>query len=325
MKPCSLRTVVGLAALSFAGLSRAAVLMDFDVTGWSGSGNWTDGVAGEQLTIGAGVPVKATDIVSFPGQVMHYASFNGASGFVSDASSLMAGLKEFTISAVIRVGGNPGNGSGNATNGWTFNPITAFELVNPNQGEFQFGFPSGNGLGGAVGLDGDHSIIGSAVAANTWATVAFTLDQDPLNSGTLTQFAISVYINGVLSAASAPFNYGAGTGAAIRDSPFGIGYNVINNLDRRYLTGDIAHVRYDNAVLSPAQLTADAANFLGTLTPVPEPSTGLLAIAGLAAGTLRRRRRQPQIATTAGELPGSDALHASSAGRADRWHALCNV
>jgi MYXO-CTERM domain-containing protein len=69
-----------------------------------------------------------------------------------------------------------------------------------------------------------------------------------------------------------------------------VGYNVVNSADRRFLTGDIAHLRFDNAALTQAELAADAANFLGTLE-VPEPSTGMLALAGLAAGTMRRRRR----------------------------------
>ena len=126
------------------------------------------------------------------------------------------------------------------------------------------------------------------MTANSWATVAFVLNQDPSNTNNLAEYNMALYINGVISATSATFTYGTTPGDVIRNSPFGVGWNVINSADRRFLTGDIAHIRYDNTALSPAQLAADAANFLNT---IPEPSTGLLAIAGLAMGTLRRKRR----------------------------------
>lgn len=274
------------AGLCTAGISRTAIVMDFDATNWSGSGAWNSSVGGEQLTIGVGAPTRATDTTSFPGQSLHYTSYAGNSGFVSDASSLMAGLKEFTISAVIRVGSTPGLGGGAVGSGWNYNPITAFEIGGGNQGEFQFGFPSSNQLSGAVGLNGDNAINGSAVTANVWTTVAFVVNQDP-NNNNPNVYNMSIYTNGTLSAVSGLINYGASPGDAIRNSPFGVGFNVISNGDRRFLTGDIAHIRYDNSALTPAQLGADAANFLGT---IPEPSTGLLALAGLALAGMRRKR-----------------------------------
>ena len=288
MSSHSLRLAVAASGLIAAGISRAAIIMDWDATGWSGSGPWTSSVGGEQLTVGIGAPTKGADTTSFPGQSLDFTSYNGGSGFVSDSSSLVAGLKEFTISAVIRVSATPGAGAGVPGNGWTYNAITAFELPGGNQGEYQFGFPNNHVLSGAVGLNGDHAVNGSAVTANTWTTVAFVLNQDPANINDLTQYNMALYINGALSATSATFNYGGAPGDSIRNSPFGVGWNVIASGDRRFLTGDIAHLRFDNTALSPAQLASDASNFLGT---IPEPSAGLLTVGGLAAATMRRKRR----------------------------------
>lgn len=272
--------------------AQAAVIMEWNASDWSGSGAWTDTVAGEQLTTGAGTITQAVDNTSFSGsnQAITSTVYDGSSGFVSDATSLMGGLQEFTISAVIRVGATPGANAGPLGSGWQYNVISGFELGGGNQGEFQFGFHSGNTLNGAVGLNGDQFIQGGSVPANQWATVAFVLNQDPNNTGTLTEYSIITYINGVSQGTSGVITYGGETGAAIRDSPFGVGYNVIGGGDRRYFTGEIAHLRYDNTALDQATLTANAANYLGTLEPVPEPTAGLLALLGVSVAAARRRR-----------------------------------
>lgn len=265
--------------------------MEWNASNWSGTGVWTDSVAGEELTLGAGAVTKAVDNASFPGQTITSTVYNGASGFVSDASSLMGGLKELTISAVIRVNATPGAGAGPIGSGWQYNVITGFELGGGNQGEFQFGFHSGNTLNGAVGLNGDRFTQGGIVPVGQWATVAFVLNQDPNNTSTLTEYSILTYINGVAQGTATTVSYGTGTGEFIRNSPFGVGYNVVNGGDRRYFTGDIAHLRYDDTALSQVQLSSDAANYLGTLESVPEPTASLLAFVGAAFAVGRRRRK----------------------------------
>lgn len=280
-----------LFALSVPQAAPAAVIMEWDASSWSGTGAWTDSVAGEQLTVGVGSVTKAVDTTSYPGQTITSTVYNGASGFVSDATSLMGGLKEFTISAVIRVGATPGAGAGPIGSGWQYNVITGFELGGGNQGEFQFGFHNGNTLNGAVGLNNDRYTQGGSVPANQWATVAFVLNQDPNNNGTLGEYSILTYINGVAQGSAAVVTYGGSPGDAIRNSPFGVGYNVVNSGDRRYLTGEIAHLRYDNTALGQVQLAADSATLLGTLEAVPEPTSGLLALLGTAFAAGRRRRK----------------------------------
>lgn len=292
-RPSFVLTSAAAACVLFAQTSHAATVMEWDASSWSGTGAWTDSTAGEQLTNTVGTVTKAVDSTTFAGSGKQITTtvYNGSSGFESDASSLLGGLKEFTISAVIRVGATPGAGAGPAGNGWTYNAVTAFEIGNNNQGEFQFGFDNANKLNGAVGLNGDNFVGGGTVPADQWATVAFILNQDPNNNGTSTEYNLSTYINGVLQGTSGVLTYGGGTGEFIRNSPFGVGFNVVGGGDRRFLTGDIAHLRYDNTALDQATLTADAANYLGTLENVPEPSTGLLALVGAAFAAARRKRR----------------------------------
>jgi hypothetical protein len=214
--------------------------------------------------------------------------FDGSSGFVSDGSTAMDGRKEFTISAVIRVGGSPGAGAN--SNPWNYNMITGLEIGGGGQGEFQFGFDGSGNLSAGVGFaaGGDGAFVGGAVPAGTWATVAMVVRQNP--SGVdASQFEFATYLNGVAYGAPAVTNYGGLNQVAA--SAFGVGYNVIDNGDRRYFTGEIAHLRFDDSALDASALSADAGNYLGTLESVPEPGAALLGFVGAAGAFLRRRRK----------------------------------
>lgn len=281
-----LTAAVALFAIQHA---TGAIIMEWDASNWSGSGGWTDSASGELLSIGAGAPTRAVDLTTFAGsnQAVTAAVFDGTSGFVSDGSTPMDGLKEFTISAVIRVGATPGAGAN--ANPWNYNMIVGLELPSGGQGEFQFGFDGDNRLNAGVGFGGggDASHVGGIVPANTWATVAMVVRQNPTgaNDG---EFEFATYLNGASFSAPTVVNY-AGLNQVVA-SAFGVGYNVIGNADRRFFTGEIAHLRFDDTALDSTALVAEAGTYLGTLEAIPEPSSAIMALFGTACLVFRRRK-----------------------------------
>lgn len=272
--------VIALVATSTA---NAGVLMNFNAANRSGAGAWSSSVGSEALTIGAGAVAVSTTDTDFAGtgKTASYVTFNGSSGFVSDVTPITAGLTQFTITAVVRVGANPGNGAGPDNQGFYYNMITGMEIGGAGQGEFQFGFSNTDTLNAATGLNNgsDDYSAGGTLTANNWATVAFVLT----NTGP-GNYSYQTYINGAAQGTATTGTLASGK--AVANSPFGVGYNV-DVISRRFLTGDIAMIRYDDVALDQSALTADAVNFAGL---IPEPSgTALFAMGAL--GLLIRRRR----------------------------------
>ncbi|MFD0894299.1 autotransporter-associated beta strand repeat-containing protein [Luteolibacter ambystomatis] len=251
----------GTGRLSVTTVATRAAIMEWRAEDWAGTGVWTDAISSEPATIGAGTPTVGSGTIQ--SKPVSTVQFNGSSGFASDSSSLLGNLKEFTVTAVIKVGATPGTGAGPDANAYQYNMITGFELGGANQGEFQFGFSSANTLNGAVACGGDFFVKGGAVTADEWKTVTMVVDQNP--SGTdATKYTIETFINGVSQGKSSALTYATSSpGDAIRNSPFGIGYNVVNGADRRFFNGEIARLRFDKIALAPAQIAEDAANFMG--------------------------------------------------------------
>ena len=203
--------------------------------------------------------------------------FNG--GFVT-ATAITNSLTEWTVEAWVNYDASKSSASNFLSNDqpdWNNDVLIG---IGPEEGTQ---VPAGNfgvvqqGRGASTGRD----FAGAPLAAGAWRHVAVI--------GSATAGTLSVFIDGVLAASDTAlingvtFNGADGFGTAT----LVVGASRPDGL--RPYRGLLDEVAIYDYVLTPAQLTAHA-----TITPIPEPSTYFLALAGLACGVYSlfgRRKR----------------------------------
>ena len=286
-----------IAAAAFAlcvsggvGTTFGSVIMDWDASTWAGgAATWKDTAGGVVAVRGAGQPTKATAMIGM--STVDIIQFGGSSFDINTPPNpanpihKLVGLQQFTISAVFRVTVGA-TGAGGENDFYNNNGITGVEIGGAGVGDWALGLSKNNGnaaINGGTGLaSGDTGTQGPNVNDGRFHTAAFVVRN--VDGTTFTQ---TMYLDGVKVGAVDTATYGGGS-ASIVNSRFSIGARLDGG--NGFFPGDLARLQFDNTPLTAAQAAAQAANYLGETSAVPEPaSLGLLGLGGL--GLLARRRR----------------------------------
>lgn len=265
----SLIVLVALvASLSIAGRSQAVVIMDWDATTYSGTfaNGWTDKVGGVHAVAGGGGggptgPLKGTAVLA--GKTIDTIFFTADSFDVNITNHPLVGLNEFTISLVVRVPVAVDSPNEPENNFWLHNGFAGKEIGNAGVGDWNIGLTdlAGNGganIVGATGLGaGDIGTAGPTIDDDQWHTVHFVVDN--LGNGTFDQ---RLYLDGIQVGTDLGIAY-AGI-PVINAANFSIGAR--RDGGNGYLPqGDIARMQFDDTALTPTQVAAQAATYLGEL------------------------------------------------------------
>ncbi|MCO6047094.1 LamG domain-containing protein [Aeoliella sp. ICT_H6.2] len=270
-----------LLSLAIAPSAQAQVIMDWDASAWSGNGedlgggwngdSWIDSAAGIPAFSGGnlaesnngGVPVKTEGQIGLD-PYANWIDFSYESFDVNNTAHPLAGLRDFTIAAVVRVPESAGALAPNVGENqfWLFNGFVGKEIGNAGVGDWVLGLVQQDGDGQAhiaagTGLAAtDVGTLGPAINDDMWHTVHFVVNDLGSN-----MFEQRLYLDGVEVANDLDLSFG-GPVTAVAASDFAIGAR--RDGGNGYLPdADMARLKFYGASLSPTEIANQASSFLG--------------------------------------------------------------
>jgi Concanavalin A-like lectin/glucanases superfamily len=241
-------------------------------------GDWVDSVSGIHATPGGNpTPLGAAGVL-----------FNGVNDefSVSPADNPIAGLNDFTVTAIFRADGTLGEGGGTRAGGdggafWQVAHLVGIELPGAGVGDWGIGLGADENIQAGVGLQGDQSVeITNGAPFNDGDFHISTMVMDAQND------LLKVFVDGSLEATLnvTPNN--------VVNSGFFMGTNgAPSGNDIAFYHGRLIEVGFHDYALSDDEVLAiHRAGTLMTMPGVPEPTTVVLVLGAAMVGLGRRRR-----------------------------------
>ena len=288
---------MALASFGAASAAHAAIIMEWDATSYTPGMAWTQTAAGGSDILVGGADAENIQKISGEsfgaGQSIDFVRFSGAQSFdQNNINHPLAGLQAYSISAVYRSTDTGMVSTGNVNNFYQYNGIVGKEVGGGGVGDWGIGIYDDGKLGAGVALGGGDNGVGTAASVN--GTGFHTFTQSIQNNGDNT-FNLRLFQDGAL--ANELLNIGYGGTTSIRATNWAVGA-IRDGENAPFYTGDLAHLRFDNTALLLGDVSGPTglhANFLGTVSAVPEPSSfAILGLAAVAGIVIQRRRSAKQ-------------------------------
>lgn len=259
MSPIKFLSTLSVFILGSASFSHATIVSEWDADDFTNGATWPGTVA---ATVNQGSPAAGVDVGSIPGNMISFVKFSGAEVFeIAALNNPLVGRQEFSVSIAFRTTSAGLNGEDDF---WRNVGMVGIELPGAGVGDWGIGIASGGTINGGTGLPlVDVGSRGPAANNGAWRVVTLVVDQ--IDAATFDQ---RLYLDGTEVAFNLGLIYGGAT--TIANSQFYFGRHNLNDAGVPYFKGDIAHIRLDDVALTPAEITATHAVYLGTLTPLPD-------------------------------------------------------